>query len=299
MSTTKLLGLFAVLVGVYFAVDYFGGSKKSKSLRSELVVLDTASVTSMEVKAQDKLVSLNKENGTWMVTLDNGKKVVADAGSVKRSLEALQGIKPGRMATRKKEKWEEYQVADTMGTRVRVFENSENVLDIILGKLGVTGQRSYHTFVRLAEDDEVYVVNNFMAFNVPSEASSYRNQSLAKMKKDSISAIEFNYPADSSLRLEKIEDKWMANGQPADSTKMAKYLRGLSYINSSKFNDEIESPGDPVYTSRFIMNDGSEISIDGFAGADGLVINSSENQASYFADSSIFKKVFIGPSGVN
>ncbi len=294
-STTKLIGLLALLVAVYFTIDFIGGGQKSKSLRSVLVELDTTQVTQLVITGPGKDVEVTKVNGNWQVKLDNGKTVAADKDAVNNALEALNSIKPARLATRKKEKWSEYLV-DTAGTVVKAMAGNEVLTEIVLGRLGVAGQRSYHTFVRLVEDDEVYVAKDFMPFNVPSETSSYRPSVVAQLKKDSLVNIEFTYPADSSFRLEKVEGVWMVDGQEADSASVVKYLRGLSYINSKKFMDEEENLTSPTYSASYASADGSTVAIDGYVYDGQLVFNSSENEASYFADSAVFNKAFIGAS---
>ena len=236
---------------------------------------------------------MKKKGGLWTVLLDNGKEVPADKNAVNNALEALNSIKPARLATRKSEKWSEYQV-DSAGTVVKAMKGSEVLTEIVLGKLGVTGQRSYHTFVRLMEDDEVYVANDFMSFNIPSEASSYRNSVLARLKKDSLISIEFSYPSDSSFRMEKIDDVWMVDGVEADSAATITYLQGLNYISSKKFMDDQESLSQPLYTVSFDHVDGTNVTIDGYLYDDQLVFNSSANQMSYYSDSTILDKVFIG-----
>ncbi len=297
LTTTKLIGLLAVLVAIYFGVEFLGGKSKSKSLRTEFVNVDTTAVTKMKIESASKTVEVNKINGSWQVTLENGQSVPADQNTIRQALSALNGLSPSRMATRKKEKWAEYQV-DSTGTDVSIYAKDEKMAEIVLGKFGVTGQRAYHTFIRMAEDDEVYVADNFMSFSVPSEVNGYRLKSLAKIKKDSLSAIQFTYPSDSSFRLEKVGDKWQANGLTVDSVKVEKYLRGLSFINSSKFVDETDPMGNPVYKAEYLLNNGESVTIDGYLNDKGLVFNSSKNTTSFFADSAVFKKAFIGFTGL-
>lgn len=297
LSTTKLLGLLALLVAIYFGVEYFGGKSKSKSLRSVLVNIDTTLVTKLEVIGKGSQAMVNKVNGTWQVSLDNGQVVPADANAVMNALNALNGIKPARMATRKKEKWAEYQV-DSVGTEVKVYTGTEKSTEIILGKLGVSGQRSYHTFVRLAGDDEVYVADNFMAFSVPSETSAYRNNTVTKINKDSLASIEFTYPTDTSFRLEKIGDSWMANGNPTDSTKVEKFVRGLGNISSRNFMNTSNELEEPIYRAKYSLKNGEEVSLHAFEHLQGLVLKSSANPTSYFADSAAFNKAFIGYNGI-
>lgn len=295
ISNTKLIGGLAALCLIYFVVDFSGGRKKSKSLRSELVTIDTAQVSRILVEAPNKSVQLEKVSGEWELQLDNGKKVVASASAVDNALYALLSIKPSRMASKSRDKWKDYQV-DSTGTRVKVYEGSDNTLDLVIGRFGMEGQRAYHTFVRLFEDNEVYVAKNFMGFSVSSDPSAYRDQVLARIKKDSIASITFNYPMDSSYRLERIDEVWQANGSPVDSASIAKYLGGLGYISGKEFMDDEKLLTVPVMSASIDMNNGQTILFDAYRHEDEWVFHSSDNEYGYFKDTAIEEKVFIGLS---
>ena len=240
LSNIKLIGVLVALIAVYGIVQLTGGKKKSKSLRSELVVIDTAKVSSITISSEKGEVALGKENGEWKLTLESGKVIPAQESSVQGALGALLSIKPSRMATKNEKNWKDYQV-DSTGTRVIVKEGTETTLDLVIGRFGVQGQRAYHTFVRLFEDKEVYAANNFMSFSVPAESSGYRDKVMARIKKDSLLNVTLSYPADSSVQLSKIGDIWNANGAPADSASVAQYLSGLAYINGTTFVDDTEN----------------------------------------------------------
>lgn len=296
LSNVKLLGILAALCVIYFVVDFTGGKSKSKSLRTELVEIDTAQVTKISVTGQgDNQVQLDKVQGEWELTLPNGKKVVASPTAVDNALYALLSIKPSRMATKSEAKWKDYQV-DSAGTRVKVYEGGDNTLDLVIGRFGMEGQRAYHTFVRLFEDKEVYVAKDFMGFSVSSDPSAYRDQVLARIKKDSVAAITFNYPADSSYKLERAGDAWLANGQAVDSTAVAKYLGGLGYINGKEFMDEEQELTVPIMSATVDMNNGQTILFDAYQKDDEWVFHSSDNELGYFKDEAILDKVFIGLS---
>lgn len=296
ISNTKLLGILVALCAIYFVVDFTGSKKKSKSLRTELVAIDTAKVSRILVEAPNKsTVQLDKVKGEWELLLDNGKKVVASQSAVDNALYALLSIKPSRMATKSADKWKDYQV-DSTGTRVKVYEGNENTLDLIIGRFGMEGQRAYHTFVRLFEDQEVYVAKNFMGFSVSSDPSSYRDQVLARLRKDSVKSITFNYPMDSSYRLQKNDNVWQANGLPVDSAAMAGYLGGLSYISGKEFMDEENLLTTPVMSASIDMNNGTTILFDAYMHEDQWVFHSSDNEYGYFKDEPIANKVFIGLS---
>lgn len=296
LSNVKLIGVLLALCLIYFVVDFSGNKSKSKSLRTELVEIDTSKVTQIRVVASDnRMVQLDKVKGEWELTLANGKKVVASPSAVDNALYALLSIKPSRMATKSEAKWKDYQV-DSAGTRVKVYEGSDETLDLVIGRFGMEGQRSYHTFVRLFEDQEVYVAKDFMGFSVSSDPSAYRDQELARIKKDSVASITFNYPADSSFKLMKNAGVWEANGQNVDSTAVAKYLGGLNYVSGKEFMDEENQLVLPVMSATIDMNNGQTILFDAYQKDGEWVFHSSDNELGYFKDETILDKVFIGLS---
>ena len=295
-NNLTLIIVLAALVGIYFIVQYTGGKKKSKSLRTELVQIDTAKVTKVSVEAKGEMIDLYKEAGQWKLKYADGRVVGANEASIKSALGALLTVKPSRMASRKESNWLEYQVDDSTGTRVKVYEESDKTLDIMLGRFGVQGQQSYHTFVRLYEDKEVYVANNFMNFAVPIDGASYRNQELMRTDQDTLISINLNYPADSSVQLSNNAGVWFANGQLADSTAIAAYIGGLDFVNSKLFEDENSDLTIPVLTARFAFSNRKDITIEAYQRNAEWVINSSENKKSYFKDDELMKNLFVGIS---
>jgi len=293
ISNIKLIGVFMALAMLYFIVDFTGSRKKSKSLRTTLVEIDTASVTKLQILMPKDTLRLSKEGDTWKLKLDS-KEIIASKGSVNNALAALITIKPSRMVTKSREKWKDYQV-DSIGTRVMVFEGNDKTLDIVIGRFGMQGQRQYHTFVKLFDDNEVYVAENFMSFSVPKDAASYRDQILGKIKKDSLLSITFTYPSDSSFHLSRVDDAWQINGAVADSASVTKYVNGLSYISSRVFMDEEDQLTAPLITADFIMTN-DQIKIEGYLHQEQWVFHSSANESGYFLDPAVLKKVFIGAS---
>lgn len=295
LSNIKLIGILVALVLIYFVIDMTGGKQKSKSLRTSLVEIDTAAVTKLQIVMPEDTVLLEKTDGYWNLALDNGKVIPANKPSVMNALNALTTIKPSRMATKSETKWKDYQV-DSAGTRAMVYEGGEKTLDLIIGRFGMQSQRQYHTFVRLFEDKEVYVAENFMSFSVPKDANSYRDGVLARINKDSITSVTFNYPADTSFILQRAGDIWNLNGETADSTAVAGFVSGLSYLSGRNFYDDPETLINPLMTAEFALSNGKSITIVGYDNNDQMIYHSSENEFGYFSDAGIRTKVFKGPS---
>ncbi|MEQ8239782.1 MAG: DUF4340 domain-containing protein [Cyclobacteriaceae bacterium] len=279
ISTVKLIGILLVVVAVYFVVKYTSGSGRSEGFREVLVDLDTATVTKVEIYGQEEVV-LTKENKTWKV----GEKP-GSASKIKGFLSTLNTIEPSRIASRKEQSWKDFQV-DSAGTRVKVYEDGDNVLDIVIGRFGVQGQRSFYTYVRLFEEEDTYVAENFMGMSMGKTSADFREGKLMALKKDSITSVEFNYP-DSAFTLQKsLEGVWIIGQQLADSVNVASYLGGLSYVNSRNFT---ETMSDASYEAIYHLSNAEDVVVKGFGNN---ILQSSENEAEYFQDENLHDKIF-------
>ena len=292
--TTKNLLILLLIVSAAFAVTQLTKrSGKSKSLRDELVSVDTDKVSKVEVIGIKGSATLSKEDDTWQVTLGNGQTKPAKGSSVDAMLNTLNTIKPGRLAAKDEEKWKDYAV-DSTGTRVKVFEEEDLITDIVLGRFGVEGQRSFYTFVRLFEEENVYVANDFMKMSISENANDYRDNVVGRIVGDSLVSVRFSYP-DSSFSLVKGE-KWMTGeGQEADSTSVANYLSDLSFLTSKEFYDA-DLNIKPSHEIVFSFSDDSNATFSGFTLPGSFVIKSSENTVEAFSDQQIKEKLFKGIS---
>lgn len=296
ISSIKLLGILAILVGIYLVIEFFGGRTRSKSFRSELVEIDTSKVTKVLIDSKGSTLELNKEGSQWKVGLGEGKYANAQNSSVKNSLNSLMGVKPSRIAAKDPVKWKDFQV-DSAGTRVQVFEGDQAALDLVIGRFGVQGQRSFYTFVRLYEENEVYAADNFMGISFGTEPSDYRNKQVISLTKDSIAEIRFQYPADSSFTMIRTDSKWVVNDQTTDSTATASYLSDISYVNNSNFVDEVTPASlvSPTMSAVFVLNNNMETTIKAFQHpVHQWIIQSSSNPENYYSGSELFNELFVG-----
>ena len=194
------------------------------------------------------------------------------------------------MAAKSQDKWKDYSV-DSTGTRVKVFEKNKISTDIVIGRFGVEGQQSFYTFVRLFEDDEVYVANDFMGMSIGKDAASYRENEILRLQKDSLISISFNYP-DSAFKLTKGEE-WYLQDQQADSAAVADYLNELSFVSSREFYDQ-SSEINPTHTVIYEFSSQQEIKLEVQYTEENTILKSSENPNELFADNSLGEKLLKG-----
>ncbi len=293
ISTIKLAGILIGLVVIYFAVDYFGGKERSKSFRENLVEIDTAKVSRVEIESKGKTLELVRENNKWKTAIGEGKYAPATSRSVHQMLGSLLRIKPSRLAAKDPSKWKEYQV-DSSGTRVKVYEGEKPALDLVIGRFGIQGQREFFTYVRLSGEDQVYAADNFMGISFGTDPADYRNKQLLTLTTDSLVQIRFEYPADSAFTLTKMDNQWELGSRQLDSATVAKYFSDIRYINSSGFVDDVP-PGaleSPAFSIVFKENGGKEISVQAYQHpTHKWILHSSLNPESYFSDEKAFEKL--------
>ncbi|MCR9287084.1 MAG: DUF4340 domain-containing protein [Bacteroidetes bacterium] len=253
MNNKTLLIIFVALLAVY-GISQMGGGKKDRSFNTELVKLDTASITRIVLypKADDFAeVSLSRETDGWIATKGNitTKALANNVNSVLAQLDSI-GVK--RIAAKKPEKWAEYEVNEKEGTRLQVYAGSELLKDFIIGRFAFNQQtRQATSFVRLTGEDEVFAVDGFLAMSLGQSFDAFRNKELIKLNKDDVMRLSYKI-LDNEFNLNKSGDAgWLMDGElPIDSTTMDNFINGLSTVSGTTFVDDF----DPVAKANTLQN---------------------------------------------
>ena len=179
----KLLAIgLVVLIGIFVLAKVFRAPKLDSNVRKELVTLDKAKVTAVRLTGPDSSIQLVKENNKWNVVKDQNT-YEADSGAVARMLQTIESIEAASMATRKKEKWSEFQV-DSAATNVVVYYGDDKEADFQVGRFGFnqtpganpqSGQgMTPYTYVRLTDEDDVYIVDGFLGGILSTGLNNWR-----------------------------------------------------------------------------------------------------------------------------
>jgi len=244
--------LFIVLLVLVVVFIFLDSDRNERSFREVLVDIDTSTVTKLVIYSQAsnfEPVNINKQNNEWFVELANGKSAHVTNQKIEQSFNELTAIKPKRLAARGQDNWNSFKV-DSTGTRVQVFEGGNLTLDIVLGRFNYQQQpRSVSTYVRLYNDNDVYEVDGFLALTFNQNADAFRDGTIVSGDFNTWNNLKFDYPADSSFTLKKINGKWFLDEVETDSVKTARYLSTLSKLSRSNFADEtdIEPNQNPTY----------------------------------------------------
>jgi len=300
MSNKTLIIILAVLAVIAVIIYFPSGEKTERSFKTNLVDIDTSAVTEIVISPKSmngKSYKVFKEGNGWKVTLENGKTAIVPNDKAKRLIEQILTIKPKRLAGRSKSKWAEFEVDDSSATRVIVKEGGSTTLDIMIGKFLFQQPRSVSTYVRLSDDNDVYLVDGFLSMSFNQKPNSYRDNIVIKGDRNIWDKLVFNYSADSSFQMTKVDGKWMSNNTKLDSAKTAKYLSQLSRLTNSNYIDDFNPESkSPDYELIISAHDSTIATVHGYQVDSLLVVNSSMNKESYFdaSKNKFMEKLFIG-----
>ena len=241
MKQKYLIIVFVVLLGVFFLNKYFLQEKTEKTFITDLIQADTARVDAIYIYPKNfghEEVKLYKKDGTWRVKYAD-KDFAAGASSVQQVLTYVYGLTANRLVSKSNKNWDRYEVTDSLGTRVKVQQDGEQIADLVIGKFNYNQQSGNgNSFIRLYDQKNVYSVSGFLSMAFNKDPSSFRNNQLIYADKFKWNRVTFTYPGDSSFVLTKENEHWMVNGMPTDSLASANYLSSLSRLGTTEFYDE-------------------------------------------------------------
>ena len=235
----------------------------------------------------------------------------ADENTVNNILKTMTELKPKRVAATDRSRWEEFEVTDSLATRVKLITGKKTGADIYFGKFSYQqpkNQMAYYynqqgtitTYVRIARDKIVYVVEGYLGMTLNRGLNDFRNKSIIRSNKSDWTRLSFAYPADSSFYLVKEGDKWMVDGLLADSASVADYFNSISWLTSSDFVDDQKPLHAKADFSLKIEGDNfvKPLQVKAFKAdtVNRYLITSSQNEGAFFsgAKSKLTEKIFIG-----
>lgn len=259
LNNKILLIVLVAMIAIFALSRVFRSPKLEANMRKELVMLDTAKVTEVRIAASatpGEEIKLLKSGAQWFVSKGN-KKYAAETATVKGMLASVASLQAQRMVSRKKDKWETFNVGDK-GTHVSIWNEGNRLAGFYVGKTGFNqspgayqgGFGGAYTYVRLADETAVYSVDGFLESTFNRGADDFRDRSFLRVKTDDISKITFAYPADSSFVLEKRDSVWHVGNVKADSAAVAGYLNQWSFKNLTAFADDFNAASTPTLTIK-------------------------------------------------
>lgn len=294
LNNKILIGALVGLVGIFALSRWLRSPGLESNVKKELVSLDTASINEVRIKPANYKpleVILKREVNKWKV-FNNQQQAETEIGTVKSMLGVLKDLKVQRLASRKKDKWDTYQVGEN-GTLVSIFQNGKQT-DIHFGKSNY-GQGGATTFVRVGNKEEVYAVEGFLDSHFNRTYNDWRNKTFLRLNQSDIAKVIFNYAGDSSFVLEKRDSVWFAANQKADDSKVNSFLSQLSFKTLNDFADGFTSTEKPTATLQIESKNGVLATVQGWKNGEQWILNSSFQNGVYFSTTqSLVKDLLVG-----
>ena len=308
--------IFAVLAALFIITRLTRVRQGERSLMTELAVIDTSRVSTFSIypaAGSGQEIRFVREGSGWRISRG---EFSAPAGSqaVRSLLGEIRSLEAQQLVARDPDRWDDYQVVDSLGTRVVISEGSRVALDMIVGRFQYQPppQNSYNnmygqnqvsgkTYVRISGENEVYSVDGFFALSVNQGFDRWRDNRLTQLNKNALSRIHFDYPADSGFIAQKSESGWMVAGLPADSAHMENYLNRITRTSFSEFADGFRASGDPDIQLTLEGDQMGPTLINAYVQADSsFILNSSMNPETWFRirDLGRFQEIFPGAAAL-
>lgn len=292
LNNKILVVILVVLAALFVLSRVFRASSREGNLPKELVNVDTASVSEIRMypnSEKNKEVRLLREGKTWTVKMDN-RSAIVEKGNVLSAMMNVVHMKPLRLISKKKTKWDEFHVGDT-STQVKFMKGEEVVADLRVGKIGFNqqpGQQQFSpggifTYVRLSNEDEVYTVEGFLESAFNRSYNDWRDKAFLRVKQNLVTKVSFIYPADSGFVLEKRDKKWWVNNVEADSTKAKNYISQFEFKNASDFADEFQPSGNAQAVIQINGSGGNLATVQAWKRANDWAMNSTHQSKIYFS----------------
>jgi len=291
-----LISVFVVLLALVVIVELLDFRKGNRTFKSDLVEVNAEDVTAIELypkAVSGKLIRIFRENDAWKVESD-GKVYNADSQGTSRMIMELNSVKPKSVAATGKERWKQFEVTDSLGTRVKLLSGNKVLADIIVGKFSFAQPNTMTSYVRLNGDKAVYGVDGMLAMTFNRNLNSFRDKTIIKSNKTDWTRLTFSYPADSSFVLEKRDNKWMIGDMQADSAKVAQYFTRIANLTDGSFASEKPMIAPTHHLTIEGNNMMPKVDITGYySDPENFVLESNQNPNTWINSKTTAEKVFV------
>lgn len=295
MNNKKLLLILGGLLLIWLAMRLLGGNK-NRSFDPVLAQIDSNQISSIllyPAEAGQGEIKLERTGTTWKGTF-NGITTDVMESSVRGMLDYFALLEAERIVAKSEQKWPDYEVDEGKGTRVKALAGDRTLIDMVVGRFSFDQMsRSATSYVRLHGKPEVYALEGFVSMTFNRGFDSFRDKSILRLERDQVVSLDYS-AGDHQHTLVKNGNIWTLDGQRTlDSTTVAEYLSGLSYLTGNTFADGFQPAGQPVYRLKIKANQLiNPMELSCYAVQDSMptfILNSSLNPKSFFrGDSSTF-----------
>jgi len=295
ISFKTIIILFAALLVLVVISKISDHKKGNRTFKSILTEYDANQISKIQISKginNKNTIEFSKKENKWTLSYDN-KKFNGDKQIIGSMINELNKIHPSSVASTKKDRWKEYQVDDSLATRIKLFAGNELKGDILAGKFSFSGQ-SGKSYIRIAGDNTTYGVTGEQSSLVNRKPDSFKDKTIISSDKNSWNKISYTYPSDSSYILVKKDNDWEIDGIKTDSVKTDGFLSTINYVRHYNMATSIPDKNTPDYELKIEGKNMSPIIVKGYNQKDKFIVTSNENEGVFFEGNDLKKKLFPG-----
>lgn len=294
-----LLVVFVVLLALVVVQFSKPDGHKERSFDKELVNFtgdEIAKIVLFPKKLNGESIAIKKETGVWQIEAE-GKTHKAGQNTIDGMLSSLSNLKTLSLAGNSKDRWDSFEVSDSLATRVQLFnQKSKKVADVYIGKFKFSQPRNMSTYVRLEGKKETYRVDGFLSSTFNRGVSDLRDKTITADQLANWTQLIFDYPTDSSFVLEKQDGQWMLDGVLANQNEVSSYINSVKNQSGNTLVDEPVLSGTPLFRLTINRENLAPITLKVHESAVERLLSSSENEGVAFSDQSVIDRFFVSKS---
>jgi hypothetical protein len=303
MNNRILLIVFGICLLLFLGAKLIKGNKTS-SFDDHIIKVDSVKVDRIKfITAGNHPEEFElKKNETGWIAVQGDKSVPATSKAVESILGQLSHLTAMRIVTRDVGRYNEYEITDSLASKVQVWEGKNQVADLEIGGFRFDQMtRSAFSFIKRANKPEVYEVDGFLSMGMKARFDQFRDKQLVKASIEYLTLLEWIGSNQSKQAISKEDGAWYYAGMEAvDSAKFNAYLNSLVSAQGNEFSELKSTAG--LSTLEKLTLTGNNMTgptvITAYASQDSLkpfLIASSVNPDAVFkSDSSgLYKRIFL------
>jgi len=196
------------------------------------------------------------------------------------------------LVARSKDKWEQYEVTDSLGTRVKVYAGKKELADLMIGKFTFQQEpQSMTSFARRTKQNDVYAIDGFLSMAYNRGLDAWRDKSFVNIDPNNINKLTFDTPEGQQI-IQQLGEEWTTGSRTLDSPGVDTYLNIFKNMTNQQFATPVSTAA--THSLTIEGNNMQAINIRCFADGEQYVLNTTASPDIWAKSDAngLFKRIF-------
>ncbi|MBZ0204450.1 MAG: DUF4340 domain-containing protein [Ignavibacteria bacterium] len=247
-SIKILLGIFAILIAVYFLFFRSGEKVSTEKIDAKLFVADSSKIDKIEIVKTTETLVFEKSGNQWKIT--KPIQYAADTTAVNAMLKDLKNFMLESVASENPAKFSGYLDSVNNAT-IATYQEGKLLGTFILGK----SQANDNSYIKNPNENRILLASKLTAANFTKTLKDYRDKFIVSMNTMGVNKIVFKSTDSNNVDFTAQKDSvniWRIDGDSVSSSVMEGFLNMFNKFNTEDFKDTVMTtfPA-PTYTVSF------------------------------------------------